>query len=69
MTVSEIIEQIKKIDEDIKEIEWAKDQINCRPKEIESSKSWNLLNNELRKLQEEKASILNWRVEEPIKII
>lgn len=67
MTVFEVIEHIKKIDEDIKGIEWAKEQINCYPKEIESNKAWNLLNNELKKLENEKASIMNWYISEPAK--
>lgn len=67
MTVSEVIEQIKKIDEDIKDIEWAKSQINCHPKEIESNIAWKLLDDELIKLTKEKESIMNWYIAEPVK--
>jgi hypothetical protein len=67
MTVLEVIEQIKKIDEDIKGIEWAKTQINCHPKEIESNKAWKLLSDELIKLTNEKESIMNWYIAEPAK--
>jgi hypothetical protein len=65
MTVADALEKIKSIDRDIKSINWAEEQINIRPNDLDFSNcAWETLKDKLKKLQEEKEAIMNYFVKD-----